>query len=95
MRNAGGYSIITEPGQRDVEHDTYTCGHCGSITFTVGEGNRLQVAVIKGNGNIEMRDAGFCRKCWRHICPRCIGFKCTPFEAKIEQEEAEANKRII
>jgi hypothetical protein len=91
MRSAGGYSVITEPGKRDVEHDTFSCAHCNAITFTQpGWGKPLQVAVVRVDGSIMMKDAGFCRKCYRHICPRCENkFECTPVEKRLDDEERE------
>ena len=97
MLKAEGYSIITEPGQRPREHDTITCGHCGQITFTsAGFGKPMQVAVIKADGDVLMKDVGFCRNCFRHICPCCENnFECVPLEKKIEAEEAQARKLIL
>lgn len=93
MLNPQGYSIITEPGKRDVEHDTFTCGHCGFITFTEGGiGKPPTVVVIKGDNSVEVKEVGRCFKCWRFICPRCerTPFECTPVEAKVEAEEKAA-----
>ena len=90
MRNAGGYSIITDPAVgRPIEQDTFTCAHCNAITFTrEGLGKPLQVAVIRVDGSVTMKDAGFCRRCYRHICPRCENsFECTPIEKRLEEDE--------
>lgn len=101
MFRAEGYSIITAPGERAIEQDTYTCGHCNAISFTKPlVGGTLQVAVVQNDGSVRMQPAGFCRKCWRWICPRCEaaagrGFECVPLEAKIEAEEAAARKLIM
>ena len=96
MLNAGGYSVTFAPGERDVERDTYSCAHCGFITFTnPGFGRPLQVAVITKDLSVEMRDAPFCRSCYRHICPRCEGKDCVPIEKKVDLEEAAARKGII
>lgn len=96
MLRAEGYSVINAPGERAIEQDTYTCGHCNFITFTQpGLGKPLQTAVIQPGGTVIMKDAGFCRKCWRHICPRCENFECQPLEAKIEREERTARKLIL
>lgn len=97
MLNASGYSVIVEPGKRNVEHDTISCAHCGKIEFTragFGPGG-LQVAVIKRDLSVEMRPAPFCRNCYRHICPRCEGKDCVPLEKKIDIEESAARKGII
>jgi hypothetical protein len=90
MRDAPGYSIITSPGERALEHDLYTCAHCNAITFTKSGLGRLQVAIIMRDGTTQMRDAGFCRNCFRHVCPRCDGKECVPFEKKIDLEEKAA-----
>lgn len=97
MLKAEGYSVITEPGKRSLEHDTFTCAHCNAITFTSpGFGKPLQVAIVGWKGDVRMQDAGFCRLCYRHICPRCEAKKeCTPLMKKIEEEEAIARKLIL
>lgn len=97
MLRAEGYSIITSPGERAKEHDTFTCAHCNFITFTKpGIGQPLQVVVIQNDQSIVMKDAGFCRSCFRHICPKCEKLReCTPLMAKIEAEEAEARRLIL
>jgi hypothetical protein len=42
------------------------------------------------DGSVMMKDAGFCRKCYRHICPRCENkFECTPVEKRLDDEERE------
>lgn len=93
MLNPAGYSIITEPGKRDVEHDTFTCGHCGHITFTEGGiGKPPTVVVIKMDQSVEVTEVHRCMRCWRYICPRCqrTPFECVPLEKKVEQEEKAA-----
>lgn len=96
--NPSGYSVINEPGARAKEHDTFTCGHCGFITFTQPRVNGpLMLAVIQFDQSITMREVHRCRKCFRHVCPKCENnlFSCTPYEAKIEAEEALARKALI
>lgn len=97
MLKAEGYSVINNPGERALEHDTFTCGHCMAITFTkAGLGGPLQVAMIQADGSVRMIDAGFCRSCWRHICPRCQNnFECVPYQKKIDIEETAARKLIL
>lgn len=94
MLNSPGYSIITEPGKRDIEHDVFTCGHCQSITFTKSGHGRMQVLIMKNDGTQEMRECGFCRNCYRYICPRCEGMPCYPAEKRIEEEEKLARRFI-
>lgn len=96
MLKAEGYSIITAPGERPVEQDTFTCGHCNAISLTSpGFGKPLQVAVVRADGSVYMKDAGFCRNCFRHICPRCENFECVPLEKKLELEERAARRLIL
>jgi hypothetical protein len=96
MLRAEGYSIITSPGERDKEHDTFTCAHCNAITFTKsGLNGPLEVAVIKVDGSVEMKPAAFCRNCFRHICPRCDGKDCVPLMKKIECEEVQSRKLLM
>jgi len=90
MRNPQGYSVITNPGERAIEHDTFSCAHCGAITFTKGAWGQLQVAIIKGDGKVEMRDVHKCYSCDNYICPRCVGKDCIPKFKRIEQEEKAA-----
>lgn len=91
MRSAGGYSVITEPGAPDKEQDTFSCAHCNAISFTEPGWNKpLQVAVVRADNSVYMKDAGFCRRCYRHICPRCENkFECTPIEKRFDDEEKE------
>lgn len=99
MLKAEGYSLITDPGQRAVEHDTITCGHCGFITFTAPgrAGDPPRLAVIQFDNSVTMREVHRCRKCWRFVCPKCEKnvFECTPLEAKIEAEENAYRKLIL
>lgn len=94
MRNAEGYSVIVSPGERPVEHDTATCGHCQQITFTQSTMGKPQVLVFRADGSHVMRDIGFCRNCFRHICPRCEGKDCLPFEKRIDAEERVARRLV-
>ena len=90
MRNAQGYSVIVNPGDRPLEHDTFSCAHCGNMTFTKGMWGNMQVAVIKGDGTTLMRDVHKCFRCDEYICPRCVGKECEPKFKRIEREEREA-----
>lgn len=99
MRNAGGFAETILPGARTIERDTYTCGHCQNISFTenvtVGGTRKLQVLLFRSDGSHVMADAGFCRNCFRHICPRCDGKPCVPFEKRLDDEERSARGLII
>lgn len=92
MRNAEGYSVVVSPGERPIEHDTATCAHCQGISFTKSPGGKLQVLMFKNDGSHVLRDIGFCRNCYRYVCPRCEGKECVPFEKKLDLEEAAARK---
>jgi hypothetical protein len=68
-----GYAVTTEQG-KTVEEDTLQCGHCQRVIF------------IKPGTPV---DAGFCRRCMRHLCGPCTSTgRCEPFEKKIEAQEA-------
>lgn len=93
MLKPEGYSVITEPGKRDVEHDTLTCGHCGAISFTsAGVNQPPQIVVVKWDQTVKVTSVERCFKCWRFICPICQNkpFECVPLEKKIELEEKAA-----
>lgn len=94
MLKPGGYSIITDPGARPVEHDTFSCAHCGFITFTKAGWGPMQVAVIRKDGSMYMKDVAKCFKCDEYVCPRCEGGECMPKMKRIEQEEKAARKAI-
>jgi hypothetical protein len=96
MRNPQGYNLVTMPGEKPVEHDTVTCPHCQWVGLTKGANGHLQVKVFSNDGaTFRYIDAGFCRKCMRHTCPRkeCQA-ECFPIEARIEAEELLARKFI-
>lgn len=75
MRNAGGYSVITEPGKADVECDTFTCKHCNTVVFV------QPMARAEDLG-------GRCTLCDALICSKCVGKGCDPFEKKLDRIEA-------
>jgi hypothetical protein len=80
MRNPGGHFHQFDPdphrgaGQQAVtEHDTSTCAHCGHITII--------------RRSVE-QDTGWCFKCTRLICLRCVALGgCDPIEAKLGRWE--------
>ena len=78
MLRPQGYAITTEPGKAAIEQDSLTCAHCNSIVF------------VKAGAQPSADEAGFCRACYRHICPQCdgAGLKCDPFEKKLERMES-------
>lgn len=71
---AGGSAVWTGDG-RSVERDTMTCAHCNCVTI---------VAVKPAAPN-----TGFCRMCMKSVCLKCEALgKCTPFEKRLEADEA-------
>lgn len=92
MLRAGGYGqlIGDDPvafdrtGRRvDVEHDTFSCGHCGGVVF-INAGDRA--ADI----------GGFCRACSKHICGPCVDADhCRPLEKLIEGIERGLEKERV
>jgi len=74
-----GYAQIFYPIVK--EFDTFTCSHCNSI------------AKMKPFHRPEDTH-GFCDKCCKLICPRCLnkakknGEKCDPWEEKMQRAEA-------
>jgi hypothetical protein len=97
MRNPQGYAHIIDPGARLLkqEFDTITCIHCGHVDMTrAGMTGRLEVLVYRSDGTHYMKEAGFCRGCFRPICPVCEGKPCTNRFKKLELEESAANKLI-
>lgn len=76
-RQAGGYSVITSPGERSVEHDITKCAHCQSIIFL--------------KAMCKPEDApNFCMNCFAPVCKRHECKECVPFLKKIEEEERKA-----
>ena len=97
MLNPSGYSIITDPAAgRPIEHDTFTCAHCGFITFTSGGvGKPMQVVVMSADGIPRTMDARKCGTCWQWVCPKASCNDCQSRFAKIEAEEKAALKKFI
>lgn len=89
MRNPRGYATIVDPDLGVQEFDTITCAHCGSVTMSQTTINSTpQVMVYRADGTHYMKDAGFCRACFAHICPRCNGKECSNRFKRLDQEEA-------
>lgn len=75
MRNAGWYSILSDPVEGVTETDGFTCHHCN------------KVVAVKPKTNPD--DFGsMCRNCMKMVCPGCANLGCTPFEKKLESIEA-------
>jgi hypothetical protein len=97
MRKPDGYSIIIDPGGNNFvqEFDNVTCIHCGQISMTrSGTTGKLECLVFRADGAHHMREAGFCRNCYHHICPRCDGKPCVNRFRKLDGEEAAARRLI-
>lgn len=96
MLKAGGYSIITEPGKRSIEHDTFSCAHCGKVEFVCAGFGEPQVVVIGWKGDVKMQPARRCFTCWEFICPKAeCNRECKPKLRTIELEEKAVQKLIL
>lgn len=92
MLNAPAKLEIIEPGKRTVEIDAPPCVHCGFIMLLRPGFGTPQTMILRADGSSYMRDAGWCRKCSAHICPRCDGGACVPREKRADLEEAAARR---
>lgn len=72
MRSPGGWLCVAVEDGSVQEHDTYTCAHCNTIVV-------VQPREVPG---------GWCRMCSRMVCDRCADGGCSPFEKKLEAQEA-------
>lgn len=74
MRNPGGYVRITSPeGVREL--DSYTCGHCGRVTFVRPKERPEDLG-------------GLCRLCGKPVCSGCHRRgTCDPLEKKLDRVE--------
>lgn len=70
-----GYAFIVDPDSPQItEYDTLACAHCGGHWH-----------IIKGTPVDQT--GGFCRMCYKPVCPKCAGGDCRPFEKWLEAEE--------
>ena len=93
MRDAGGYSIVTEPGARPVESDLTNCAHCNAVQFVKAGFGPPQILVYRADGTHYLHEARRCLNCYRYVCPRSECNKdCVPFELKLDREEAAARR---
>lgn len=76
MRKPQGLATWTTPEGKQVEAETFTCGHCQKIVFV--------------KPKCDPADAGgLCKLCMTLICPKCAGdTKCDIFEKKLLRLEA-------
>jgi hypothetical protein len=81
MLRPGGYTFLTDGDTGKVtEGETFTCFHCRSL-----------VMVRAGERPDDL--GGFCTICAKHICSRCVGGGCDPFEKKLKRMEASYHAR--
>lgn len=72
-------NIIWTGGESDLVADTVTCCHCNAIV------------IVK----LDMSNAGFCLKCFDHLCGPCADAgTCRPFEKALEEFEKGITKRL-
>ena len=82
MREANGYSIITSPGERPVEHDLSNCAHCHGDDARGDEGPDLH-GVTKSDARI----ASFIKNGIKGEMPK--------FGAKLSDADVQALQRVI
>jgi hypothetical protein len=75
VRRPQGYAVWDDPDRGKTERDTFTCRHCNKVVFVKPKEDPSSLG-------------GFCRMCAGHVCARCAGGSCTPFEKKLEMIEA-------
>lgn len=75
MRNPGGYAYIFDESGIRKERDTATCFHCNRVVHIRPKMDPADMG-------------GLCKLCMKFICPKCVGFGCTPFEKKLEAWES-------
>lgn len=81
MRSPGGILICTSVDGAAVEHDTFTCAHCG--------------AIVRVEHRASPEDmGGRCGVCDKLICPRCVKLgRCDPLEEKLKRAESSYEAR--
>lgn len=80
MRNPHGHIIWTGGDGRDLEMDTVTCCHCN------------RVVLLKQ----DMSNAGFCLKCYDHVCGPCADAgTCRPFEKQLVELEKGITEKLM
>lgn len=75
FRNTGGYACIEEPDKPRREADTFSCGHCNSITHVKAKADPTELG-------------GLCKVCMKLICCKCVGKGCDPLEEKLRRWES-------
>lgn len=77
---AGGYAVAVYPDGQKKEASSFTCAHCNRVKF------------VKARERAEDL-GGLCKVCMGLICDTCVGHSCTPFEKKLEEQEAKYHAR--
>jgi hypothetical protein len=92
-----GYAEIIDPGASRLvtENDIAVCIHCGFTSMTKGLTGNLETLVFRADGTHYLRPAARCHGCWHFICPRCEGKPCSNRFKRLEQEETEAQRKLI
>lgn len=70
-----GVAEWTHASGQTLTRPTFTCCHCGDVT----------IVPLKARAE---DCGGFCRMCMLPTCATCADKGCTPFERKLEQQEA-------
>lgn len=92
MRNPHGYATIADPSFGSIqEFDVLSCIHCGKVDMTRNPDGNLSVLVYRADGTHYLKEAGFCRSCYKPICPRCVGKLCDNRFRRLEEEEKTIN----
>lgn len=80
MRRAGGYGLAVYDSGEITERDSFTCRHCNSVKFVKPKERPEDIG-------------GLCKVCMGLICADCVDKGCTPFEKKLEMQEAKYHAR--
>ena len=80
MLRPGGYAISYDVDGHAHEIDTITCKHCNRVVMVHPKCRPEDLG-------------GFCTVCAGHICDRCVGKGCDPFEEKLKRVEASYHAR--
>ena len=80
MRKPGGYAYSFDALGIRKEYDTFTCFHCKRVIHVKPKMDPTELG-------------GMCKLCMKMICPKCVGFSCTPFEKQLDIMEARDRAR--
>lgn len=74
-----GYGVLTQPGERTIEEDTFTCVHCNAV--------QAMAPYFQPS-----ESGGWCRQCNGPVCNACAGKPCRPFEKWLDEVEKKAQR---